>query len=297
MFHNDAEAAVARAANARGIPYALSAMGTTTIEDFAQRVTGPKAFQIYIFKDRGLTDEFVARCTEAKYDALILTVDTLVAGNRERDRRSGLSIPPRLSLRGAAGFALHPLWALGALTGNKFDFVNVSHRAEIPGGASSLIQYTNSQFDRTLTWRDVEHLAAKWNGPLLIKGVMTAADARRAADVGATGVMISNHGGRQLDGAPAPVDQISEIADAMGGKDFEIICDGGVRRGSDIIKALALGATACSIGRPYLYGLVAGGEAGVSRTLDILCEEFERNMVLAGIGDVASIERRHVRRT
>lgn len=296
MFHNDAELGVARAATARGLPYALSTMGTTTIETFAEAVTGPKAFQIYIFKDRGLTDEFVARCTEAKYDALILTVDTLVSGNRERDRRNGLSIPPKLSWRGMAGFALRPAWSLGALSGSKFDLVNVSHRAEIPGGGASLFQYTNSQFDRTLTWRDVERLAATWKGPLLIKGVMTAADARRAADVGATGVMISNHGGRQLDGAPAPLDQISEIADAMGGGDFEIICDGGVRRGTDIIKALALGATACSIGRPYLYGLAAGGEAGVARALDILFEEFERGMVLAGVGDIRALKRSHVRR-
>ena len=295
MFHGHAELAVARAAARHGLIYSLSTMGTTRLEDLAQASAGPKVFQIYIFKDRGLTAEFVARCKEAGFHGLALTVDTPVAGNRERDRVSGLSLPPRLTLKSLLSFACHPFWSLPALTGSKFDLANVSHKLDIlASGPMSLFDYVGGQFDRSVGWRDVEWLAREWNGPLAIKGVMTAEDARRSIAAGATGVMISNHGGRQLDGAPAPIDQIEAVRAALGdGPD--LICDGGIRRGSDVVKALALGATACSIGRPYLYGLAAGGEAGVDRILTLLSDEFERTLALAGINDVASLSRRHVR--
>ena len=296
MFHPDAELAVARAAQKHGLIYGLSTLGTTRIEDIAKEFAGPKVFQIYVFKDRGLTAEFVARCKEAGFHGLALTVDTPVAGNRERDRVNGLSLPPRLTLKSFLSFALHPGWSLPALTGSKFDFANVSHRVDaLASGPMSLFDYIGSQFDRSLTWRDVEWLAAQWGGPLAIKGLMTPEDARRSIASGATGVMISNHGGRQLDGAPAPIDQVAAIREALGdGPD--VICDGGIRRGSDVVKALAMGATACSVGRPYLYGLAAGGEAGVDRALSILFEEFERTMILAGVNDVAELCSRHVRR-
>jgi len=296
MFHRDAELAVARAASKHGLPYGLSTLGTTRLEELAKEFAGPKIFQIYVFKDRGLTAEFVARCKDAGFHGLALTVDTPVAGNRERDRVNGLSLPPRLTLKSFLNFALHPGWSLPALTGSKFDFANVSHKVDaLASGPMSLFDYIGGQFDRSLTWRDVEWLAAEWGGPLAIKGLMTPEDARHAIASGATGVMISNHGGRQLDGAPAPIDQVAAIRDAIGdGPD--VICDGGVRRGSDVVKALAMGATACSIGRPYLYGLAAGGEAGVDRALSLLFDEFERTMILAGINDVAGIETRHVRR-
>ena len=296
MFHGDAELAVARAAADHGVLYGLSTLGTTRLEALAEAFRGPKVFQIYVFKDRGLTSEFVARCRDAGFHGLALTVDTPVAGNRERDRVNGLSIPPRLTLKSLLSFALHPGWSLPALTGSRFDFANVSHRVDALGaGPMSLFDYIGGQFDRSVTWRDVEWLAAEWKGPLAIKGIMAPADAKRAVASGATGIMISNHGGRQLDGAPAPVDQISDIRDAVGdGPD--VICDGGVRRGSDVVKALALGATACSIGRPYLYGLAAGGEAGVDRALTLLFEEFERTLILAGVNDIAELGRRHVRR-
>lgn len=295
MFHGDAELAVARAAGSHGLLYSLSTLGTTRIEDIAKEFSGPKVFQIYVFKDRGLTKEFVARCKEAGFHGLALTVDTPVAGNRERDRVNGLSIPPRLTLKSLMSFVLHPGWSLSALTGSRFDFANVSHRVDaLASGPMSLFDYIGGQFDRSLTWRDVEWLAAEWNGPLAIKGVMTPEDARRSIASGASGVMISNHGGRQLDGAPAPVDQIRDIRDAIG-EGPDVICDGGVRRGSDVVKALALGATACSIGRPYLYGLAAGGEAGVDRALCLLFEEFERTMIVAGVNDIAALGRRHVR--
>jgi L-lactate dehydrogenase (cytochrome) len=296
MFHSDAELAVARAAAKHGLLYSLSTLGTTRLEEIAKEFAGPKVFQIYVFKDRGLTAEFVARCKAAGFHGLALTVDTPVAGNRERDRVNGLSIPPRLTPKSFLSFALHPAWSLPALTGSKFDFANVSHRVDaLAGGPMSLFDYIGGQFDRSLTWRDVEWLAGQWGGPIAIKGLMTPEDARRAIASGATGVMISNHGGRQLDGAPAPVDQVAAVRDALGdGPD--VICDGGVRRGSDVVKALALGATACSIGRPYLYGLAAGGEAGVDRALTLLLEEFERTMILAGVNDIAKLGSRHVRR-
>lgn len=295
MFHGSAEPAVARAAAAEGIPYCLSTMGTTRLEDLASAISAPMLFQIYVFKDRGLTREFVSRCREAGYAGLCLTVDTPVAGNRLRDRRSGLSLPPKLTARSLLDFALHPGWSLSALTGTKFDLANVSHRTEpLATNPMSLFDFIGQQFDPGLTWRDVEWLASEWNGPLAIKGVMTPEDSVRAIRSGASGVIISNHGGRQLDGAPAPIHQISAVRDVLGdGPD--VICDGGVRRGSDIVKALALGATACSIGRPYLYGLAAGGEAGVSLSLKILRDEFERTLALAGIRDIRSLSRRHVR--
>jgi L-lactate dehydrogenase (cytochrome) len=296
MFHGSAEPAAARAAAAHGIPYCLSTMGTTRLEDLASAVPVAALFQIYVFKDRGLTREFVARCREAGFAGLCLTVDTPVAGNRLRDRRSGLSLPPRLTMRSMLDFARHPGWSIQALTGARFDLANVSHRTEaVADNPMSLFDFIGRQFDPSLTWRDVEWLAAEWNGPLAIKGLMTPQDAARAVASGASGVILSNHGGRQLDGAPAPIDQIADVRDALGdGPD--VICDGGVRHGSDIVKALALGATACSIGRPYLYGLAAAGEAGVARVLTLLRDEFERTLALAGVPSIETLNRRHIRR-
>jgi L-lactate dehydrogenase (cytochrome) len=291
MFHDDAELAVAKAAAERGLAYCLSTMGTTSIEQLAQVSTGPKFFQVYIFKDRGLTREFVARARESRYDALILTVDTPVAGNRERDKVNGLSLPPRLSLKSLLSFAAHPRWALGALSGKRFNFANVAHRFDgLANGPVSLFRYIEDQFDPFVSWRDLEELADFWGGPFAIKGVLAPEDSLRAIERGATAIMLSNHGGRQLGVAPAPVDLISRHAEAIQGK-AEIICDGGIRRGSDIVTALALGATACSIGRPYLYGLAAAGELGVGRVLDILREEMERTMILAGAVSPAKLDR------
>ena len=295
MFHGSAEPAVARAAAAQGIPYCLSTMGTTRLEDLAAAVPAPLLFQIYVFKDRGLTREFVSRCREAGYAGLCLTVDTPVAGNRLRDRRSGLSLPPRLTARSLVDFALHPGWSIPALTGDRFDLANVSHRTDaLAKHPMSLFDFIGRQIDASLTWRDLEWLAAEWNGPLAVKGLMTPEDAARAIRSGASGVIISNHGGRQLDGAPAPIDQIAAVRDRLGdGPD--IICDGGVRRGSDIVKALALGATACSIGRPYLYGLAAAGEAGVARALTLVRDELQRTLALAGVASIGTLADRHIR--
>jgi L-lactate dehydrogenase (cytochrome) len=282
IFHHDAETAVARAAERHGLAYCLSTMGTTTIEELSKATRGPKLFQIYIFKDRGLTSEFVARAKAAKYEGLILTVDTPIAGNRERDRVSGLSLPPRLTFKSMRSFASHPRWAWRSLTGQRMNFVNVEHRVnELSKGPTSLFRYIDSQFERFVSWKDLEWLAANWGGPLALKGVIRPEDSVHGMKSGATAVMISNHGGRQLDGAPAPVSQIAANAEALDGR-AEIICDGGIRRGSDIVKALALGATACSIGRPYLYGLAAAGEKGVDHVLTLLRAEFARTLLLLG---------------
>jgi L-lactate dehydrogenase (cytochrome) len=251
-------------------------------------------FQIYVFKDRGLTKEFVDRCRDKNYAALCLTVDTPIAGNRERDIVYGVSPKPRLNWNNAVSYARHPGWLYRALIRKDLELVNVTSStagAKISGAT----EYINSQFDRSLTWKDVEWLAGKWEGPLVIKGVQTVDDCRNAANSGATAVMLSNHGGRQLESTPAPVDCIAKVADALHDR-LEIICDGGVRRGTHVVKALALGANACSIGRGYLYPLAAGGQAGVERGLDLLKSELERTMALLGCDAVSKLGERYVQR-
>ena len=291
LFHHDRELAVARAAARFGTMYALSTLATTRLEDIAAATDAPKMFQIYILKDRGLTREFVTRCKAAGYTALCLTVDMPVAGNRERDRVTGMQMPPQWTLQSLASFAVHPRWSLNYLRYPDFSLANVAHRVDALGdGAMGLIDYVNSQFDRTVGWDDAEWLVREWGGPFVIKGLMSPADAARAAAIGATAVMISNHGGRQLDGAPAPVDMVAPIRDRVG-SDLELVVDGGIRRGSDILKALALGADACSIGRAYLYGLAAGGQAGVEHALGLLRDELLRGMALIGRRRIADIDR------
>ncbi|RMF12156.1 MAG: alpha-hydroxy-acid oxidizing protein [Alphaproteobacteria bacterium] len=283
LFHHHKELGVARAASRFGTLYSLSTVGTTSIEDIAAAIPTPKMFQIYIFKDRALTREFVARCKAAGFDAMCLTVDTPVAGNRERDKVTGMLLPPKFGLRSLWSFVAHPRWSLHYLRDPDFRMANVAHRVDaLAGGAMGLIDYINSQFDRTVTWDDVAWIIEEWGGPFAIKGLQSADDARRALDAGATAVMISNHGGRQLDTTPAPVDCLASMRDAVGDK-LELIVDGGIRRGSHVVKALALGADACSIGRPYLFGLAAGGQAGVERALAILKAEVERTMALLGV--------------
>jgi L-lactate dehydrogenase (cytochrome) len=296
LFHHEAEPAAARAAQASGTLYTLSTMGTTRIEEITALGAGPWMYQIYILKDRGLTAEFVARCKAARFQALCLTVDTPLAGNRERDRVTGMTLPPRFTLKSFASFAAHPRWAFHLLRNPNFQLANVAHRVDVLTKTTvSLIDYVNGQFDRTVTWDDVAWLIEQWRGPFVVKGLQSAADAKRAREVGATAVMISNHGGRQLEGAPAPIDCLLPMRDAVGG-DIELIVDGGIRRGTHVIKALAMGATACSIGRPYLYGLAAGGQRGVERALDLIKTEIERSMALLGCRRIGDLVEQHVRR-
>ncbi len=283
LFHHEKEPAVARAAAKFGTLYSLSTMATTTLEDIAALTPGPKMFQIYILKDRELTREFVTRCKAAGYTSLCLTVDTMLAGNRERDKVTGMVIPPRFGLASLMSFATHPGWSLNYLRDPDFTLANVAHRVDaLKGGAMGLIEYINSQFDRTVTWDDAAWIIEEWGGPFAIKGLQTADDAKRAVDVGASAIMISNHGGRQLDTAPAPVDCLAPMRDAVGDK-LELIVDGGIRRGSHVVKALALGADACSVGRPYLFGLAAGGQKGVERAIEMLKSEIELTMALMGV--------------
>lgn len=296
LFHAAGESAVARAAEKFGTVYSLSTLGTARIEDVPSFTRGPTMFQLYMFRDRGLTEEWIARCRESKFTALALTVDVPVGGNRERDFVHGFSAPPRSRLRQVLSFARHPGWLARVVFRKDLEMVNItSSESAAQALKSGVRQFIYEELESSLIWKDVEWLAARWNGPLVIKGVQTVDDCRRAADAGATAVMISNHGGRQLDTAPAPVDCIAAIADALRDR-LEIICDGGIRRGTHVVKALALGANACSIGRGYLYALAAGGQAGVERALGLLRAEIERGMALAGCDSVAKLDRQYVQR-
>jgi len=292
LFHHDGENAVARAAARAGTLYCLSSIATTSIEDAAAAANGPKLFQVYVFKDRGLNREFIRRCKESGYVALALTVDVPVAGNRERDLVTGMTIPPQLTLATLLNFAMHPRWVWNYLTHPRIELANVRNR--IRGDVTTLVSFFNDQLDRAVSWDDAEWMIKDWGGPFAIKGILSVADAKRAVDVGASAVIISNHGGRQLDTSPAPIEVLSEIVDAVGDR-LEVILEGGVRRGVHVLKALALGATACAVGRPYLFGLGAGGEAGVDRALEILKTDIERDMRLLGCRNVAEIDSTRVR--
>ena len=294
LFHHDGETAVSKAAATTGTYYALSTVGSTSIEDVASACDGPKCFQIYVMKDRGLTREFIQRCKDANYDSLMLTVDIPVAGYRERELRYGFSMPPKLNLAGIIGFAARPGWVYRALTHPKAILANVAHK--IPDGSSqstSLMEYIASQFDPSVTWKDLEWMVSEWGGPFVIKGLLSPSDARKAVDAGVTAVSVSNHGGRQLDGALSAFEALGPIVDEVGGE-CEIICDGGIRRGTHVLKALASGATACSIGRPYLFGLAAGGQAGVAKALELLRAETERDMALIGCTSISQIGGKHI---
>jgi L-lactate dehydrogenase (cytochrome) len=297
LFHHDGELAVSRAAARAKTIYSLSTMGTYSIEDVAEVCSGPKWFQIYVFKDRSLVTEFIERCKAADYHAMCLTIDLPLTGNRERDLRTGMTIPPKFSLAGWFNFALHPLWSLSYLSSPPFSLANVEHR--VSGGSdedvTTLVDYISGQFDRSVTWDDAAEMVQEWGGPFVVKGVLSVHDALRAVDIGAKAIMVSTHGGRQLDHTPAPIDLIPEIVAAVGDR-AEVIVDGGIRRGTDVIKALALGARAVSLGRGYLFGLGAGGEAGVDRALAILKEEIVRDMALLGCNTIEEITSEYVRR-
>ncbi len=290
FFHTGGERAIARAAAAADTVYTLSTMSTVSMEEVGRLTEAPKWFQVYCFRDRELTLEFFSRAKAAGFTALCVTVDVPVSANRERDRRSGMTIPPRLTARTVGKFATKPAWVRDYLLGEPFVIANVVHKLNDGSGrnVSSLAAYVNRQFDPCITWKDIGWMAERWDGPLIVKGLLHPEDAKLAAAVGARGVVVSNHGGRQLDGASAAIDALPRIADAVG-NDLELILDGGIRRGTQVLKALALGAKACMIGRAYLYGLAAGGEAGVGRALKLLKDEVVRDMALAGARTIPEI--------
>lgn len=277
------------------IPYVLSTLSTCSIEEVAQGSSGPHWFQVYIWKDRTLVKELLDRAAQAGYEAIVITVDTTVLGNRERDLRSGFTVPPKLGLDTILDGILHPSWTWRFVRSKPILFSNVVGKSVGDGNdPASLSQYLKDQFDSSISWKDIEWFQQNWNGPILIKGIQSVEDARLAAKAGIPAIIVSNHGGRQLDGAPPAIELIEPIADAVG-SDLEILCDGGIRRGSDIAKAIALGARACMIGRPYLYGLATAGERGVDFTIRLLQEDLARTLSLTGCPSVQKIGRDLVR--
>ena len=295
VFHWQGERAVARAAEKFGLWFGISSLATVSIEEIAALVSSPKMFQFYYHKDRGLNRSMIERCQAAQFDCVTLTVDTIVSGKRERCARSGFSSPPRFTPSSALSYALKPAWAMNYVLREKFALPNLdTHVSEGTSKAVSIAGYFNSMLDQSLTWAMAEQLREDWGGTFCLKGVMSVADARRAVEIGADAIMISNHGGRQLDGSRSPFDQLREIVDAVGGE-IEIICDGGVRRGTHVLKALAAGASCASGGRLYLYALAAAGQAGVERAVGLLKDEIERGMKLAGVKNVSELNRDRLR--
>jgi L-lactate dehydrogenase (cytochrome) len=283
MVEPQGELAVARAAAKADLPYTLSTMGTRSIEEVAAVSSGRKWFQVYVWRDRDLVKEMLERAAAADYEAIVITVDVPVLGRRERDVRSGFTLPPKLGLDTIIEGMLHLGWTLDFMRAEPISFSNIFRRDDVSAANPvSLAEHVNRQFDPGLSWDDISWFRANWRGPIVIKGIQTVEDARIAADLGVEVIALSNHGGRQLDGAPPPLDLVAPVADTVGDR-VEIICDGGIRRGSDIAKAVALGARAGMIGRPYLFGLGAGGERGVEFVLALLRDGLKQTMQLAGV--------------
>jgi L-lactate dehydrogenase (cytochrome) len=292
LFHPDGECAVAKETAHHGVGYALSTMGSTSIEDVAAACSGPKIFQLYLLNDDKLNIEMIDRCAAAGYDALCVTVDTVWAGNRERDLRSGLALPPRLTARAFLEFLARPRWCARYFSAARFSLPNISSGST--EDLSTLAAYFASRMERHISWDRVERLIQHWNRPFAIKGLQSVEDARIAASVGSTAAILSNHGGRQLDGTAATMDLLPDMVDAVGDR-IEIILDGGIRRGSHVVKALAMGARGCMLGRPYLYALAAFGQEGVARVLKLLHDETERTLGLLGCSSLDELTRDHVR--
>ena len=295
LYHHDGDKASARAAEKFGTIYSMSTMANNTIEEIAEISKGPKLFQLYVHKDQSITDDLIERCRTSGYDGMCLTVDTLVGGNRERDLRTGFTTPPKLTLQSLFSFAMRPEWVFNYFTHKKFELSNVSKKTDKGTNiAKSVIEYINEQYDPAMNWKDAEYCVKKWNKPFALKGVMSVEDAKRAIDIGCTAIMVSNHGGRQLDGSRAPFDQLAEIVDAVGDK-LDVICEGGIHRGTHMLKALSLGAKACSGGRLYLYALAAAGQAGVERAVNQYKQELERDMKLMGCTKISELNRNNLR--
>src|SRR6266704_6713132 len=291
MQHGDGEILACRAAQAAGIPFTLSTMSICSIEDVAQAVDKPFWFQLYVMKDRGFIRALIERAAAAKCSALVLTVDLQVLGQRHCDLRNGLAVPPQIKLASVIDMATKPAWVLSILRGKRKTFGNIAGHVRGMENVTSLAQWTAAQFDPALSWKDVEWIRSLWPGKLILKGVLDVEDARLAAKAGASALVVSNHGGRQLDGAPSSISALPKIADAIGG-DIEIMFDGGIRSGQDLMRALALGARSCLIGRAYIFGLAAGGEAGVAKAIAIIRNELDVTMALCGVNRIGEIDRR-----
>ena len=295
LFHHDGERAVGKAAEKYGTMFGISSLGTVSIEEIAKTISTPKLFQLYVHKDKGLTRDMIDRCKEANFDAMALTVDTIVGGNRERDLYTGFTSPPKLTLKSLLSFAMHPEWAFNHFTHSRFELSQL--KDWVPEGTNlslSVSDYFTKMIDQSMDWKAAEEINKYWGKQFALKGIMSVDDAKKAVDIGATAIMISNHGGRQLDGSRSPFDQLSEIVDAVGDK-IDVICEGGIRRGTHVLKALSLGAKACSGGRMYLYALAAGGQKGVEKAMGNLRNEIERDMKLMGVTSVDQLTRKNIK--
>ena len=295
LFHPDGEIGVGKAAEKFGTMFGVSSLGTSSIEEIANLISTPKLFQLYVHKDQGLNDYLIDQCKEHNFDTMAVTVDSSVGGNRERDLYTGFTIPLNLSLKSIISFATHPAWAFNYFTKPKWELSNLNkHVTEGTNLMTSIGDYFTKMLDNSLSWKKIEEINKKWGKPFAIKGIMSVEDAKKAVDVGASAIMISNHGGRQLDGSRSPFDQLEEVVNAVGDK-IDVICEGGIRRGTHILKALSLGAKACSGGRMYLYALAAGGQKGVEKALGNLKKEIERDMILMGVSNISELSKKNLR--
>ncbi|HEV3185263.1 MAG TPA: alpha-hydroxy acid oxidase [Xanthobacteraceae bacterium] len=294
LFHHQGERAVAAAAAKYGTMFGLSSLATVSLEELRRAHATPQIYQFYFHKDRGLSRAMLQRAKDAGIDVLMLTVDSITGGNRERDLRTGFSIPFRLTLAGALQFALKPRWAVDYFTHERFSLPQLEAHVDMRGSALSIGRYFTEMLDQSMNWDDVAAMVRQWDGQFCLKGVMSVADARRAAEIGCTGIVVSNHGGRQLDGSRASFDQLAEIVDAVGDR-IDVLMDGGVRRGSHVLKALSVGAKAVGVGRYYLYPLAAAGQPGVERALDLMRAELERDMKLMGCTAISQLTRDNLR--
>jgi L-lactate dehydrogenase (cytochrome) len=294
LFHHEGERAVAAAAARYGTMFGVSSLGTVSLEELRKAHDTPQAYQFYFHKDRGLNRAMLQRAKDVGVEIMMLTVDSITGGNRERDLRTGFSIPFRLTLAGMLQFAINPMWGINYLTRERFKLPQLDEHVDMSGGPLSISRYFTEMLDPSMNWSDVADMVRHWNGQFCLKGVMSVADAKRAVEIGCTGIVVSNHGGRQLDGARASFDQLAEIVDAVGDQ-IDVLMDGGIQRGSHVLKALSVGAKAVGVGRYYLYPLAAAGRAGVERALGLMRTEIERDMKLMGCTAVGQLSRDNLR--
>jgi L-lactate dehydrogenase (cytochrome) len=294
LFHHDGERAVAAAAAKFGTMFGVSSLGTVSLEELRKAYDTPQVYQFYFHKDRPLNHAMMQRAKQAGVNVMMLTVDSITGGNRERDLRTGFSIPFRLTLGGMLQFAIKPMWAINYLTHEKFKMPQLDEFVDMSGGAMSIGRYFTDMLDPSMKWNDVAEMVRLWNGQFCLKGIMSVADAKRAVEIGCTGIILSNHGGRQLDGSRSAFDQLAEIVDAVGDR-VDVMMDGGVQRGTHVLKALSLGAKAVGVGRYYLFPLAAAGQPGVERALELMRTEIERDMKLMGCASISQLSRANLR--
>ena len=294
LFHHQGERMVAAAAAKFGTMFGVSSLGTVSLEELRKAHDTPQVYQFYFHKDRALNRAMMQRAKKAGVNVMMLTVDSVTGGNRERDLRTGFSIPFRLTLGGMLQFAIKPMWAINYLAHERFSLPQLDEHVDMSGGAMSIGRYFTEMLDPSMNWNDVAEMVRVWNGQFCLKGIMSVADAKRAVDIGCTGIILSNHGGRQLDGSRAAFDQLAEIVDAVGDR-IDVMMDGGVQRGSHVLKALSLGAKAVGVGRFYLFPLAAAGQAGVEHALSLMRAEIERDMKLMGCASIGQLSRANLR--